>query len=258
VINADPVRELVAAHVPAGTPRSSLVTPLVAGGRAFGAIALYASGDNAFERAQATTLERAAKHAAAALANARRFDQAQTDSLTDSLTGLPNARFLTMHLTQELSRASRLGSQLSLLIVDIDDFKRVNDAAGHHIGDRVLREVGRVLRTSVRAYDVCARYAGDEFLVMLPECGVKDIGERLAQLASGLSRVVVEAGERRLRVRASLGASVFPVDGTSFEALLAAADKRMYADKARARPGRPAVATLSDRRAEEPADDRAV
>ena len=237
VLNGDPVRELVPQESRyTVTWRSSLVAPLVAGGRAFGALAIYAGRSHAFDQAQATTLERAAKHAAGALANARRFDQAQTDSLTDALTGLPNARFLTMHFTQELSRATRLGSQMALLIVDVDDFKRINDQAGHHIGDRVLREMGRVLRTSVRAYDVCARYAGDEFLVMLPECGVNDVAERLAQIEAALSRVIVEAGERRIRVRASVGAAVFPSDGSSFESLLASADRRMYHDKARARP----------------------
>ena len=186
VLNGDPVREMAATGEHHVAPwRSSVVTPLVAGGRAFGALALYGSNSHAFTPAHATTLERAAKHAATALANARRFDQAHTDSLTDALTGLPNARFLTMHLTQELSRASRLGSQMALLIVDVDDFKRINDHAGHHIGDRVLREVGRLLRANVRAYDVCARYAGDEFLVMLPECGVNDV-----------ARAPVAVGER--------------------------------------------------------------
>jgi diguanylate cyclase (GGDEF)-like protein len=236
VLNGDPVREVAVPEGLHGPPwRSSLATPLVAGGRAFGALVLYAARSHAFERAQATTLERAAKHAAASLANARRFDQAQTDSLTDALTGLPNARFLTMHLAQELSRTTRLGSQMALVIVDVDDFKRINDTAGHHVGDRVLREVGRVLRASVRAYDVCARYAGDEFLVMLPECGVENIPERLAGLERVLNRIVIEAGERRLRVRASVGAAVFPADGGSFEALLVAADRRMYGNKARSR-----------------------
>ena len=140
-----------------------------------------------------------------------------------------------MHLTQELSRATRLGSQLALLIVDIDDFKRINDTAGHHIGDRVLREVGRLLRANVRAYDVCARYAGDEFLVMLPECGVER--RRGSAGRPGTARWAGSSskpGERQAAGRAP--ASVprcSPSDGGSFEALLAAADRRMYRNKAR-------------------------
>jgi diguanylate cyclase (GGDEF)-like protein len=244
ILNADPIREVLAAQEASGQRwRNSLATPLVAGGRAFGALVLYSWTSKGFTQAQASTLERAARHAAVAIANARRFDRAQTDSLTDALTDLPNARFMMRHLAQELARATRVGSQLSLLIVDVDDFKRINDTAGHHVGDRVLREVGRVLRTSVRAYDVCARYAGDEFLVLLPECGADAIAERLTGLEAVLNRITVAAGERLLRIRASVGAAVFPADGDSFEALLASADRRMYEHKALSRvPGRSAPA----------------
>lgn len=239
VLNGDPIREASPADGGEVTAwRSSLVVPLVAAGRTIGALALYSSQDDAFGRAHARVMERAADFAGAAISKAMQFDQAQTDSLTDALTGLPNARFLMMHVTQELARATRLGSQVAMLVIDIDDFKRVNDSAGHHVGDRVLRELGRVLRASIRSYDVCARYGGDEFVVMLAECGSDEVADRQAQLESALSKVSVEAGERRMRVRASVGAAVFPHDGRTFEALLAAADRQMYRNKVRAKAHR--------------------
>jgi diguanylate cyclase (GGDEF)-like protein len=141
-----------------------------------------------------------------------------------------------------------------MLVVDIDDFKRVNDSAGHHVGDRVLRELGRVLRASIRSYDVCARYGGDEFVVMLAECGVGEVADRQAQLEAALAKVSVEAGERRMRVRASVGAAVYPEDGRSFESLLAAADRRMYRNKVRAKAHRsisPVADAPAPRRAHE-------
>jgi diguanylate cyclase (GGDEF)-like protein len=234
VVNGDPLRDLVSSpRAPVPTLRASVVAPLVAGGRVIGALALYSCTTDAYSAGDGRLLDRIAAQAATALANADRFDRVRAESLTDALTGLPNTRFLMMHIAQELARASRQGSELSLLVVDLDDFKRVNDTAGHHIGDRLLREVAHTLRAGVRSYDVCARYGGDEFLVMLAECGVEEIEGRCRELEAALSKLSVEAGDRRIRARVSLGASVFPSDGETFETLLAAADKRMYSNKDR-------------------------
>jgi diguanylate cyclase (GGDEF)-like protein len=90
------------------------------------------------------------------------FEQTQEDSLTDALTALPNTRFMFMHLTRELARATRLKSEVSLLVIDLDNFKAINDTYGHNIGDRALREVSVALRTTIRPYDICVRYAGNE------------------------------------------------------------------------------------------------
>ena len=87
-----------------------------------------------------------------------------------------------MHLTRELARAERLESEVSLLVMDLNDFKEINDTYGHQTGDRALREVAQVLRTTIRPYDICVRYAGDEFIVVLAGCG-----ERRGRAASGWS-----------------------------------------------------------------------
>ena len=171
---------------------------------------------------------------AAVIHNSIVFEQTQEDSLTDPLTGLPNTRFMFMHLTRELARAERLKSEVSLLVMDLDNFKDINDTHGHHVGDRALREVARVLRAAIRPYDICVRYAGDEFIVVLSGCGARG-GRAEARRAAderSTTSVVRGAAGQAPALGVSIGAAVFPHDGDSYEALLATADSRMYQDKA--------------------------
>src|SRR5438067_11031880 len=99
------------------------------------------------------------------------FEQTQDDSLTDPLTGLPNTRSMFMHLTRELARAERLKSEVSLLVMDLDNFKEINDTFGHHVGDRALRDIATVLSAGIRPYDVCVRHGGDEVIYVMAGCG---------------------------------------------------------------------------------------
>jgi diguanylate cyclase (GGDEF)-like protein len=167
------------------------------------------------------------------------FEQTKEDSLTDPLTGLPNTRFLFMHLTRELARAERLKSEVSLLVMDLDNFKSINDSHGHHVGDRALCEVARVLRTAIRPYDICVRYAGDEFMVVLSGCSVDEAEQKRTELQRSIDEVYFEARPgKRVQLGISVGAAVFPHDAESYETLLATADSRMYQDKSRRkRPG---------------------
>jgi diguanylate cyclase (GGDEF)-like protein len=161
------------------------------------------------------------------------FERTQEDSLTDALTGLPNTRFMRLHLSRELARANRLKSEVALIVMDMDSFKAINDQYGHYAGDRVLHEVANVLRGGTRPYDMCVRYAGDEFIVVVSGCGPDEAEARRADLQSAVDRVVVEVSPNiRLPLTVSAGAAVFPHDGESYEALLATADARMYSDKA--------------------------
>ena len=112
------------------------------------------------------------------------FEQTQEDSLTDPLTGLPNTRFMFMHLTRELARAERLKAEVALLVMDLDNFKEINDNHGHHVGDRALREVATVLRSGIRPYDICVRYAGDEFIVVLSGCGAEEAEQQARRAAA--------------------------------------------------------------------------
>jgi diguanylate cyclase (GGDEF)-like protein len=162
------------------------------------------------------------------------FEQTQEDSLTDPLTGLPNTRFMFMHLTRELARAERLKSEVALLVMDLDNFKGINDNHGHHVGDRALREIAAALRNGIRPYDICVRYAGDEFIVVLSGCGQDEAERKRVELQRAVDMVVFEARPgRRIPLAISVGAAIYPQDGETYEALLATADSRMYRDKTR-------------------------
>jgi len=145
------------------------------------------------------------------------------DSMTDPLTGLHNQRFVSAHVERELARARRTRSSVALAVVDVDDFKTINDRDGHAAGDRALCRVADALKRVVRDYDVCARYGGDEFVVVMTGCGERDAAKRMEE--AKLTIAEVHAGSP---LRISVGIATFPYDGDLFETLFAAADSRMY------------------------------
>ncbi|HJR10189.1 MAG TPA: GGDEF domain-containing protein [Rhodanobacteraceae bacterium] len=161
------------------------------------------------------------------------FEQTQEESLTDPLTSLPNRRSMYVHLSRELARAERLGSEVALIVIDVDEFKAINDNYGHQIGDVALREVAAALQNGLRPYDLCVRYAGDEFIIVLAECSRETAEVKRIELQERISAIQIEVRPgKHLRLAASVGASVFPHDGRTYETLLANADQRMYHDKA--------------------------
>ena len=118
--------------------------------------------------------------------------------------------------------------------MDLDHFKDINDNHGHHVGDRALREVAGVLRAAIRPYDICVRYAGDEFIVVLSGCGAEEAERKRVELQTAIDELVFEARPgKRLQLGISIGAAIFPHDGNTYETLLATADSRMYRDKAK-------------------------
>jgi diguanylate cyclase (GGDEF)-like protein/putative nucleotidyltransferase with HDIG domain len=213
---------------------TALVSPLVAGDRLVGVLALYDAQPGRYTDDHRRLLERVCEQAAGVLANSVLFEQTRRDSLTDALTDLPNSRFMFVHLQRELARAERLRSEVSLIIMDVDDFKAINDSCGHQVGDRALREVARVLRSGIRPYDICVRYAGDEFVLVLSGCDADEAEQKMRELQRALAEVPFEAKPGRpVQLGGSFGRASFPADGRAQEALLALADKRMYEDKAR-------------------------
>jgi diguanylate cyclase (GGDEF)-like protein len=233
LVNARPSADIEAMNSDAPTVlQSALVCPLIFGERFIGTLAVYHTEPSFYRDDHRRLLDRVCEQAAAVIHNSIVFEQTQEDSLTDPLTGLPNTRFMFMHLTRELARAERLKAEVSLLVMDLNGFKAINDNHGHHIGDRALREVANVLRAAIRPYDICVRYAGDEFIVVLSGCGHEEAEHKRVELQTAIDRLVFEARPGyRLLLSISAGAAVFPHDGDSYESLLAKADSRMYRDK---------------------------
>ena len=233
LVNARPIADLEAAGAVGETSlKSALICPLVFDDRLIGTLAVYHTEPDCYTDDHRRLLERVAEQAAGVVHNATVFEQTKRDSLTDPLTGLPNTRYMFLHLSRELARAERLGSEVSLLVMDLDKFKDINDSHGHHVGDRALREVARVLRNGIRPYDICVRYAGDEFVVVLSGCGAGEAEVKRQELQQAIDAMPFEVRPGRVqRLGCSFGIAVFPHDGGSSESLLAVADKRMYKDK---------------------------
>jgi diguanylate cyclase (GGDEF)-like protein/putative nucleotidyltransferase with HDIG domain len=244
LVNARPSADFEAAGVSSQTTlQSALVCPLVFNERFIGTIAVYHTAAAIYTDDHRRLLDRISEQAAAVIYNSIVFEQTQEDSLTDPLTALPNTRFMFMHLTRELARANRLKSEVSLLVMDLDNFKEINDTYGHHVGDRALREVAGVLRAAIRPYDICVRYAGDEFIVVLSGCGGDEAERKRLELQRAVDTLQFEPRPGKvLPIAISIGAAIFPHDGDSYETLLATADSRMYRDKTRRkRQGPPEV-----------------
>jgi diguanylate cyclase (GGDEF)-like protein len=213
---------------------STLASPLVLSNRTTGALVVFHTSPGAYGADHSRLLARVATQAAAVLANAVVFEETQEQSLTDVLTGLPNRRYMERHLAQSVARASRRLEPVAVLLLDMDRFKSINDEFGHQAGDRALQEVARVLRSLLRVYDVCARFAGDEFVVVMSSCGSDLAERRRRELQDAVSAIVFEpVPSRRARLEISAGAATYPVDGDTADDLIAEADRRMYRDKAR-------------------------
>ena len=211
--------------------RSALICPLIFQDRFIGTLNVYHSEPAFYREDHRRLLERVAEQAAAVVHNSVLFEQTQEDSLTDPLTLLPNTRFLFMHFAREIARATRHRTQVALVIADLDGFKEINDTLGHHVGDRALAEVARVLRGAIRPYDICARYAGDEFVLVLSGCGADDAERKRLELQQAIDAMAFNAGGHALSLGISVGCAVFPEDGQTHETLLAVADSRMYKNK---------------------------
>jgi diguanylate cyclase (GGDEF)-like protein/putative nucleotidyltransferase with HDIG domain len=235
LVNARPSADLEAAGSALPTSlQSALVCPLTFGDRLIGTLAVYHTSPSFYRDDHRRLLDRVCEQAGAVIHNSIVFEQTHEASLTDPLTGLPNTRFMFMHLSRELARAERLESEVSLLVLDLNDFKEINDTFGHQTGDRALRDVAKVLRTAIRPYDICVRYAGDEFIVVLAGCGREEAENKRVELQQAVEGLAFEArSDKRLSLSISAGAAVFPHDGNGYDTLLATADSRMYRDKNR-------------------------
>lgn len=175
--------------------------------------------------------------AAGAIHNAMQYGQARLQSITDPLTGLYNKRYFKQALPYEIARALRYGKPMTLMMIDIDHFKQLNDVHGHPKGDQVLAAVGGTLNEALRSTDFSFRYGGEEFAVILPETRLENafqVAEHLrCSLQERLSRQLNPAGHEA--VTASVGLAAFPHDGNTGEVLLKHADRCLYKAKEQGR-----------------------
>jgi diguanylate cyclase (GGDEF)-like protein/putative nucleotidyltransferase with HDIG domain len=234
LINANPMVEFGSLGSTARVTlmRSVLSVPLIVDDDLLGVMSLYDETPNRFTGDNLRVLELVAAKTALAIRNAITFEQTYENSLTDPLTGLPNSRHMFLKLDEEIARARRNGTSLTILAMDLDRFKEVNDAFGHVVGDKVLRTIGKSLRNTLRDYDFVARLGGDEFMAIIPGLSWEDIKRKVQQI-----QVEVEAIEYEkrfghfIKISLSIGAAGFPHDGRGADTLLSAADKRMYENK---------------------------
>jgi diguanylate cyclase (GGDEF)-like protein len=217
--------------------RSILAVPLIARGRVLGLIELVnGPQDPLFTQDDLTTLTAIADYAAIAIDNARNFRRVQELTITDEHTGCFNSRHLRAQLEHEVKRSQRFHHPLSLVFLDLDHFKSVNDTHGHLVGSALLKEVGELLRSSSRQLDLVFRYGGDEFALMLVETapdGALTTARRLRDAFR--NKRFMQSQGLELRLTASLGVATFPDHAHSATDLIRAADFAMYAAKARGR-----------------------
>ena len=219
--------------------RSYALFPLTSRDRAIGVLALGSARDEAFDERTLARLQPLADAVALAFENVRLFQKTRQLSITDEVTPLHNFRYFHQALDRELKLVNRYGSVLSLLFIDLDHFKPINDQYGHLRGSRTLREVGFLIRAAVRETDIPARYGGDEFVVILPQtegAPARLLAEKLRRLVEGHTFLQEEGINARLGV--SMGVATYPSEATTKEALIRLADKRMYEDKGTRRTGR--------------------
>ncbi|HSL77949.1 MAG TPA: diguanylate cyclase, partial [Candidatus Limnocylindrales bacterium] len=222
--------------------RMLVMLPLVAKGQAIGLVELFSRAYVSWDAQQLEVARTMANEAAMALENARLYEEARKRADRDPLTGFFNHRYLHERMGEEVVRAQRNKRPLSVMMLDLDDFKLVNDTFGHLFGDRVLTWAAELIRATLRASDVPARYGGDEFAVILPETDADEAAHAAHRILDAF-RDQPFVGEQRgpVPIAASIGTATFPAAGRTATELIAAADRALYQVK---REGRHVRATI--------------
>ncbi len=212
--------------------RSMASLPLFKDDMLLGALSVYSTDLEQYSDDHMRLLETVTRLASDALSNAMHHAEAESNALTDPLTGLPNARYIALRFDEEASRARRNSRPFQVVMLDLDDFKIVNDTFGHKVGDKMLREMGRIIQGQLREYDFLARYAGDEFVAIVQEL----VGNQVEDLRSRIETAVKEfslhvRGVGQARVGISVGTATYGIEGETLDQLLVAADQAMYRAK---------------------------
>ena len=212
--------------------KSCLSAPIISNGKVLGAINLYDCSAHAFSNDDLRMLTFVASRAALAIQNAGDFEAVRESAFRDPITGLYNSRYLNKCLESEFSRSTRRGEPLSVIGIDLDNFKVVNDTYGHSVGDTVLRDVAKIFCHELRDYDIVVRNGGDEFVVVLPTTPPSEasrIAERIQREIAQYAQRTMDSADKTFG--ASLGIASYPDDASDLETLLIKADAAMYRDK---------------------------
>jgi diguanylate cyclase (GGDEF)-like protein len=214
-------------HTEGGSERRALCIPLSAIGKTIGLLSITACDESMHAFAESV-----AEHIALALSNLMLRSDLRQLSIHDPLTGLYNRRFMEETLETEIRRAERKDHPIGIIMLDIDHFKTFNDGFGHAAGDQMLRSIGGLILSHLRAGDIACRYGGEELLLILPEATAEAAAERAEDLRVRAKKLEVRHQETPLGpVTVSLGVSVYPANGRTRDALLAAADASLYRAK---------------------------
>ena len=233
---------------PKATLKSHLTLPLTVEGEILGCLSLNSDQPNAFDAQDLQFLSVIGYQMAATLKHFQRFSSIKNIAIYDTLTGLYNRRYFEERLGVDAQKSFYSGTPLSLVMVDIDHFKKINDTFGHTEGDQVLCKISSLLKTSVRKKDTVARYGGEEFILILPEAGLEEsfvIAERIRRQVENTS---FEVGQAQVNLTLSMGISNFPSHrAKSKEDLVKMADQALYDAK---RGGRNKVCIFSGKSAQ--------
>jgi diguanylate cyclase (GGDEF)-like protein len=213
--------------------RSIIAVPMKIHDRVIGVIELINSYDELiFDDVDQSILTAIADFAAIALVNAKNFDRINELVVTDDLTGLYNSRHFGQLIESEFLRAQRYQMELSLVFLDLDHLKKINDVHGHLVGSRMLSELGRLIARNIRDCDHAARYGGDEFVIILPQAGKQQALSMAVKLLELMrSTKFLSDDGQQIGLTASFGVATYPQDAGSRTELLRAADISMYAAK---------------------------
>ena len=233
VLNACADADFAAAGRPMVEPRfrSALATALLDGDHLIGTLTIYHLDAHPFCDEHRQLLEHLSGQMASVIGTAVAFERMRDQSFTDALTRLPNSRALHEFLAKGPVGALEGRAPHAFIMVDVDDFKAINDGYGHAVGDAALQALASVMQGYVRESDFCARYGGDEFVVVLPSCDRAAGQNRAAGLQQAVADLQINTAHGPLRLGVSVGVSIFPDDGSTPAALIAAADEQMYQEK---------------------------
>ncbi|MGQ5525109.1 diguanylate cyclase [Chitinimonas sp. PSY-7] len=230
-LHLDPVCQ----HLGVRRPEAYLCLPLMAGGEPVGILYLEAShakGPEAFPPALLQVANTLTEQVALAVTNMNLRENLRRQSIVDALTGLYNRRFLDETLGRELVRANRQDTPLSLVMLDVDQFKRFNDNHGHEAGDQVLRHIAQLLQKSLRGSDLACRFGGEELTLIMPETDLEAACVKCEALREQIAQLTVRVGGAVLpAVTISMGLAVYPRDGEHADTLIQHADTALYRAK---------------------------